>query len=364
MSGTANQATARVPGPQGTSPGQSNVQVQASGTMPLARPNGLAQTLGADEAIEHYLQNLLVWRPFLGIRVQVHKTLAASLADVETSLNYPTNQSNHGIATIRGKQPQGHGIHSFGCAIDLNYETSPYLMHEAGEKALDATLPDVYNRIAYFVLGRASVIPLDITIFNASVAHRDAMYTALKEESDAMRKYFGLFMRDPGTYLGPYLASAAGAGNARKTSWNGGKTGTVPTTVDALKQIQADWVTLTGRSNGPQILLLSSPGGSYSTWQNPCDVGMCYPQAVSYPVEAGHKTAPDAPFVSKSGVVRDPSNGFMNFDHDVVKALCDHGFTWGAISFGAESGDVMHFELTNLGAQVKADLRRALPGAI
>jgi hypothetical protein len=117
MTGTANQAAARVP--------QSNVQVQASGTMPLARPNGPAQTLGTDQAIELYLQNLLVWKPFLGINVQVHKSLAASLADVETSLNYSTNQSKHGIATIRGKQPQGHGIHSFGCAIDLNYETSP-----------------------------------------------------------------------------------------------------------------------------------------------------------------------------------------------------------------------------------------------
>jgi hypothetical protein len=361
VAGTANQAAARVPGPQGTLANQSNVQVQASGTLPVTHPNAPAQTVSANQAAEVYLQPLLEWTHFLGISVRVHKTVSAQLAVVETVLGYAANQQKHGIATIIGKQAQGHGIHSFGCAIDVNYESSPYLMHEAGEKALDATLPAVYNRIAYFVLGRASVIPLDITVFNSTSAHRDAMYTALHEESDAMRKYFGQYMREPGTFLAPYLATANGANNAKKTSWNGVAPGTVPSTVDALKQIQADWVTLSGRSDGPQILLLTSPGGSYSAYQNPCDVGMCYPEAVSYPAEGTHKTPPDAPFVSKGGVVRDPSYGFMNFDHEVVKALCDNGFTWGAIGFGAESGDVMHFELTALGNQVREDLRRAVP---
>lgn len=362
MAGTANQAAARVPAPQGTSANQSNVQVQGSGTMPKVSPNGPTQTVSTDQAVELYLAHLLQWTTFLGIRVQVHKTVSARLADVEIALDYVNNQQKHGIATIRGKQPQGHGIHSLGCAIDVNYETSPYLMHEAGEKALDATLPAVYNRIAYFVLGRASVIPLDITVFNSSTSHRDAMYTALQEESDAMRKYFGLYMRDPHTFLTPYLASAPGAANAKKTSWNSAAAGTVPSMTDALKQIQADWVTLSGRSNGPQILLQTTPGGVNKDWQNPCDVGMCYPQAMSYPVEAGYKTAPDAPFVSKGNVVRDPSYGFMNFDHEVVKALCDHGFTWGAIGFGGESGDIMHFELTDVGKLVKQELRTAIPG--
>jgi hypothetical protein len=212
-------------------------------------------------------------------------------------------------------------------------------------------------------LGRASVIPLDITQFNGSKDRRDALYKSLKEESDAMQKYFNWFMRQPGTYLAPYLASTAGQTTAKMVSWNGAPAGNVPSVVDALKQIQADWVTLTGRSDGPQILLLSSPGGTYTQWQDPCGVGLCYPQAVSYPVEAGYKTAPDAPFVSKDGVTRDPSTGFMNFDLEIVKALTDHKFTWGAIGMGAESGDVMHFDLRDLAAQVKADVKRAVPGA-
>jgi hypothetical protein len=362
MTGSGNQAGARVPRPQGTLPNQGNVQVHGSGTAVLATANGPFQMALHNQAVEAYLQPFLTVTHFLGIPVTVHKEVARLLALVEDALDYAKNQQKHGVSTLRGKQPQGHWLHSYGCAIDFNYETSPYLMHEAGESALDATLTDVYNRIALFILGRPSVIPLDILAYNTSQAHRETMYKSLYEESGAMQRYFGLFMREPGTFLNPYLNTQQGKDNAQKTSWDGVPPQTVPGTTAALQQIQKDWVTLSGRSNGPQILLLSSPGGSYSQWQNPCDLGMCYPQATQYPVESGHKTAPDAPFVSKAGVTRDPASGFMTFDLEIVNKLCDHGFTWGAIGLGKESGDVMHFELTAFGKQVIADADRAVSG--
>ena len=361
MAGSGNQSSARIPRPQGTLPNQGNVQVHGSGTGALANGNGPTQTALHNQAVEAFLQPSMTVTTFLGIHVTVHKEVAGRLADVERSLNYATNQQKHGVATLRGKQGQGHWLHSYGCAIDFNYETSPYLMHERGESALDATLPDVYNRIALFVLGRPSVIPLDILVFNRSQSHREAMYDALKKESDAMQKYFGLFMREPGTFLAPYLNTQQGKDNAKRTSWAGVPAGTVPSVTAALQQIQKDWVTLSGRSDGPKILLLSTPGGSYSEYQNPCDVGMCYPQAAHYGIEKDSHV-PDAPFISKDGVVRDPSHGFMTFDLDVVNALCNHGFYWGATDLGKESGDVMHFELTDFGKKVIADADRALSG--
>jgi len=358
MAGSGNQSSARVPRPHGTLPNQGNVQIQASGTAPLANANGPVQTISVAQAVEQYIQTLLVDTSFLGIRIRVHGVLAKRLREVEQFLHYDTNHEQHGISTIIGKQGPGAGIHTYGCAIDVNYETSPYLMHESGEAALDATLPPVYNRIAMFILGRASVIPLDITQYN-SPAHRNAMYTSLKQESDAMKWYFGVYMRDPNGMLDAYLKSANGADRAKKTSWAGVSAGTAPSAVDALRQMQADWVTLTGRSNGPQIALWSS--GTRAA-RDPCDFGMCYPSAAVYPVQPGYKSAPDAPFVSKGKVIRDPSNGFLNFDHEIVDALCDHGFLWGAVGFGSQSGDVMHFELTELGKEVHAAVKRITSG--
>jgi hypothetical protein len=369
MAGTQNQAAGRVGGPQGTNGIPSNVQVNGSGTTPLVTSNGPAQTLSPAQVQENYVQSLLVTTHFLGIEIRVHKEVSDALAKVETVLDYKTNQQKHGIATIRGKQGVGAGVHAWGCAIDVNYETSPYLMREEGESALDAALVPVYNRISNFVLGRASVIPLDIAHYNGTLAQRDALYNSLKEEDGAMRKYFGVYMRDPSGTLAPYLATPAGSANAKKTAWAGATVGAVPDVTTALKQIQEDWTTLSGRSNGPQILLASSPGGSYSQWQNPCDAGMCYPQALTYSVEAGQRSAPDAPFVSKGGVIRDPSNGFLGFDHEVVTALCNQGFTWGAIGFGTGnngqyggSGDVMHFELADVGRRVGQSIKRLLAG--
>ncbi len=215
MAGSGNQSAARVPRPHGTLPNQANVQVHGSGTAPLANANGPVQTISVAQAVEQYIQTLLVDSSFLGIPIRVHSILAARLKDVEVALDYVKNQQKHGIATIIGKQGPGAGIHTYGCAIDVNYETSPYLMHESGEAALDATLPPVYNRIAMFILGRVSVIPLDITKYNTP-AHRQAMYTALKQESDAMRWYFGVYMRDPNGMLDPYLKTPNGSDRAKK----------------------------------------------------------------------------------------------------------------------------------------------------
>lgn len=51
-------------------------------------------------------------------------------------------------------------------------------------------------------------------------------------------------------------------------------------------------------------------------------------------------------FRGGGGVARDPLNGFLNLDRDLVIALRDHAcMVWGAVDFGAgASGDIMHFD--------------------
>lgn len=60
--------------------------------------------------------------------------------------------------------------------------------------------------------------------------------------------------------------------------------------------------------------------------------------------------------VFQGSVSRDPLNGFLNMDRDLVIALRDHAcLVWGAVDFGAgASGDIMHFDcrLDDLGRAV------------
>jgi hypothetical protein len=59
---------------------------------------------------------------------------------------------------------------------------------------------------------------------------------------------------------------------------------------------------------------------------------------------------------------RDPLRGFLSLDRDLVIALRDSGrLAWGAIDFGAQSGDVMHFDARpdGVGRVVLAGIRAA-----
>lgn len=365
------QGAGRQNGPIGG--GQSRqATYNANGTLPLVQPNGPMQTLTADQALDRYIRPLLVTTHFLGIAVTVHPTLVKPLKDAQDALQYDQNHQKHGILTLSGYQGPKSGLHSVGCAIDINYESSPFLMHEEGEGALDTLLADIYERIAQFVRGRASVIPLEITrYFNPlDTARREALFRSLKEESDAMRTYFGWYMINPETHLNSYLQSSTGSDRAKNTKWAGVAAGTVPSWKDALAQIQNDYTTLTGRNSGPQIVIHVPSSPLYLGPEDPCSAGMCYPSAPVWSKAAGANHTPDAPFVDKNNSThRDPQYGFMSFDHDVVFRLIDKGFTWGAVGFGAGgltwggSGDVMHFELSTIGRLVLRTASAAVGGS-
>lgn len=217
-----------------------------------------------------------------------------------------------GIASVGGFR-RGSGRHNWGLAVDLNYASSPFIMHEHGEAALDAQLAPVYHRIARFVLGRTqSVIPRDITQGARGAARTARLLQALSEESAAMVTYFA-FLRAPDTLDGRLASQPLDADAARAYFGDD----TAPTAASVLRRIMTDYVILTGRA-GPAIS------------------GQTYPTFAAIP----HA---DRPFAGDPAA-RDPQRGFLSIRREVVLALSAQGLRWGAIDFGGESGDVMHFD--------------------
>jgi hypothetical protein len=327
------------------------------------------------KAIDDVIRHDLVAMTFLGVSIDggVHVKLKPILEKVQAALGFPGQASKHGIYNISCYQGSGHGLHSAGCALDINAPTNPYLMREEGEALLDAELKEVYERIAQFMIGRASVIPVELTQNNSSTGRRDFLYQQLRGESDAMIRYFDLMVDQ--TRLKVYLDSGQGASNFARVAWPylAGVSKAGPPDMNDMnqitKQMQKDWVTLTDK---PGRLIVpvapgpftppgppTSPAAPNDPLQTPAQPPLPpnffdYPMAPSFPG--------DRPFAKR----RDPSKGYLDFDLILVAALTDNGFIWGAIGFGkggpaaGGSGDVMHFEVTKLGNQILRDAKESV----
>jgi hypothetical protein len=223
---------------------------------------------------------------------------------------------NFGIVSVGSSERGGtYGFHPWGLAVDLNYDSCPYIMHNHGSHnsdvdVLNAELAPVYTRIARLILRRDSVIPKEITRDNEASSRVAALYDSLAEESDAMIRSFHL-MQDTGKLA--TLLSAMPAG----TDWRPISGTTSAPTADAMQDLlMADYVTLSGRP-GPTI------------------------PSKSYP--AARKLDAHRPFRGNPKL-RAPEFGFLSLRRELVIALTSQGLRWGAIHFGNESGDVMHFD--------------------
>ncbi|HSP70036.1 MAG TPA: N-acetylmuramoyl-L-alanine amidase [Bryobacteraceae bacterium] len=242
------------------------------------------------------------------------RKLQAAEAAARTAIG--GSSPSFGIVSCNGYRAS-EGMHNWGLAVDINYYGLPYIMHSNGEAALDRELGPVYERIARLMLRRASVIPRDITQGARSASRTSTLYDRLFEESNAMIQYFQL-MQDT-TRLGNAIH-----GMPADTDWQPISGAMSAPTSDAMQnQMMADYVTLAGR-NGPTI------------------TGKNYP-AVHNVQRSNHSRA-DRPFESGDPHKRGPELGFMSIRKEVVMALSNQGLRWGAIDFGGESGDVMHFD--------------------
>ncbi len=253
--------------------------------------------------------------------------LIAADADARTRIaakeGRPFRETDWKIQKMSGFDgTRGGGLHPWGVAVDFNYDSAPYVMHEqtsrGPETEIDNQVRDVYHRIALLVLNRESVIPTQIarqrTMNTAADRADTTLGDRLQEESDAMMRYFRM-MQDAGE-IREFLRA-----NQRPAEvWNRVLPGIaeVDRVMGLTEQMRLDYRTLSGRA-GPSA-------------------------------RAGDRTPPaasvgDRPFQGGNAMLRDPQLGFLSIRREIVQALRAEGLRWGGTDFGGSSGDIMHFDM-------------------
>ena len=254
----------------------------------------------------------------------VCSAISGVLRDVETALNNLGDWQTLGIRSVSGYQgpPDFHAYHSWGLAIDINYVTNPYIMHEEGEVALDAQLAPVFNRIARFMIEadllehrmQDSIIPR----LGIGATRVREVYRALQLESQAMKDYFALMQDGPA--LREYLESRDGKA-AYQRAFASGKTVGAPATPDATFvqwQMQQNWKALTSRNPLPRIV------------PAPPSTAVLHPTVLSSvpPVPPSMDRPFDGPASKGSPLLegRSPLNGDLDLSWNLINALVSKGF--------------------------------------
>ena len=256
-------------------------------------------------------------------------------------------------------------------SVDIDVEGQPFLMHEnssdpdkaAGEKAIDKETGPVFDRIAYWSHFRKSIIPGGIAGVarvpkgaNTDRTWRDPttgkantpvtteeIYDLLAEESSGMQDYFELLLRTD-----ERLGHAIHAFNAVNTD---GSVDLVKLKIPSdysdasikafRRQIADDYLTLGGSKK--QLEALAGTDIAKAAKAPPAHAG---DRPFQGGAAAGATLAGGGPDKAAN---RRPEAGFLSLPKEVVVALTAVGLRWGAIDFGGESGDVMHFDCNNLG---------------
>ncbi len=264
------------------------------------------------------------WSPTRGVRPEFQALLDSS----EPKVNDEFKKSGIPI-------PKGYGIrliggfrneispHGAGVAIDIDAADNPYIMHEGDQyrskTTLSKELRPVYHRIAEFILndpigGEQSIIPKLIGSGSSlpkggKPTRRERLeqyYDRLLKESNAMREYFRL-MNDENA-LKAYLDGAWKTTHPKATA---------PGAADVKKQMWEDYALL---------------GGAIPKGGPPGIPDFKRPRRAGRPFHPLHRAQ------------KDPASGFMTIPREVVLGLGQVVPRWGAIDFGPQSGDIMHFD--------------------
>lgn len=276
---------------------------------------------------DNYVRTYIVPATVFGrpVRGGVHRDFLPKLQQAEQRANSGSGgATSWDVTSIGGHDPRD-GWHGWGLAIDMNYAACPYIMHEEGEGDLDRELAPVYHRISQLMTRRESAIPREITRGARSVQRTRDLYDRLHDEDVAMREYFQ-FLTVSREAVERSLRAMASADPPHDWRSIFGTDGS-PTADQFLDQVMRDYVALTGRS-GPPV--------SGRTYPQPSRIARTNTRRrPGQPVDRPFQGDPNA---------RDPRRGFLNVERQIVLALSEVGLRWGAIDFGGQSGDVMHFD--------------------
>lgn len=276
---------------------------------------------------------------FMGVSISggVCRAIKDKLKAAEAALKGLTAKTL-GITTVSGYQGGGYkAYHSWGLAIDINYVTNPYIMHEAGEGKLDKQLEPVFNRISRFLIINETDHPSPDSVIpqlGRKATDASKVYKALKIENEAMKHYFALMQDGPA--LLKYLGTDDGKTGYQRAFASGTKGAPEkPDSGFVQRQMQQDWTVLTSKNPLPAI----QPAPSNN---------VPHPEQFDGAPKVDDKT--DRPFdgpASQGSPLlkgRSPLSGYLDLSSDLVNTLVSIGFVWGAAGFGNESGDIMHFD--------------------
>jgi hypothetical protein len=232
--------------------------------------------------------------------------------------------------------------------------------HVQGVGNRDEAVGPVYDRIKFWANYQKSIIPNAIksvelgqgggtsrTWNNPDTGAKKEgittgeLYDKLKTESDAMKEYFALLLKsdtDLDNALDTFLANnKAPVADLVKL---GLPTGHSADDVKHLRQTIAEDYRILGGSKAQLQSFAGQPIAGASHTPKPVFGNLPFAGGAV----AGTTEKNGAPDPAAN---RRPELGFIVLPKEVVVALTEVGLAWGAIDFGAESGDVMHFDCRN-----------------
>jgi hypothetical protein len=254
-------------------------------------------------------------------------------------------------------------------AVDIDYYGQTYILHEAYayKEDVESQLNPVYNRIAYWSNANPSIIPRGIktvqdvprgaadarTWTNPSTGRSEStttgeLYDKLNAESVAMTAYFGLLnLMDTG-----FEAQIKAFVDAHKNDPEPARKLGLPSaaTADDIKKFRQRIVDDYRLLGGSKTQLKDFAGHADADLSHaPPGVKDKDPTKtelvdLARPFRGGTVSGAMSGGQPDPARFRRPELGFISLPREVVVALTQEGLVWGAIDFGGESGDVMHFD--------------------
>ncbi len=262
--------------------GTIRTELAATGHSPETWWDGMVDPVWLGRRFRNGIHQVLLRKLQAGEAVLRQNPAYASLSDAELGRALGIREA-HG-----GARPGRSSMHSFGLAADIEYTASPWILGNPGSPISNEAMRQALNRAALLLGGRVvdTAPPFLSRLSRGTTA---TAYDTLRTLDRELVAYLGL--------AGDVVAA----------------------------RVHVD------RHSGVAGVLLSgeTPDAAASRWAEQARVDL-------------DRLRRDGSNFSPG---RDPMRGFMSMNRDLVVALRDGGgLAWGAIDFGAESGDIMHFD--------------------
>ena len=278
--------------------GTIRAELAATGHSPETWWDGMVDPVWLGRRFRNGIHDVLLRKLQAGEAALRQNPTYASLSDAELGRALGIREGHGGARTGRAS------MHSFGLATDIEYTASPWILGNPGAPVSNEAMRQACNRAA-LVLGGRVIDTAPPFLSNLSRGTTAAAYDALRTLDREFVAYLGLAGNVTGMRIHVDRNSAV-AGVVR----SGESVDTAAARWAEQARIDLDRMRLPGSNFHP----------------------------------------------------RDPLRGFMSMSRDLVIALRDSGrLAWGAIDFGAESGDIMHFDARpdGVGRVVLAGIRAA-----